>query len=144
MQTVSDFQYKIQQSRSKIAHEYASLGDALNLPKRLQHSVQQKPWPWISGLFFMGIGLPWFLKKSTHTSPQELTSSTALSLEKEKKSSGFSKCALVAASLLQDKTIRSGLFSTARFLFPLVQEAVIDYRSRKQDEKQNTSAENFQ
>ncbi|MFZ4115819.1 MAG: hypothetical protein ACOYK6_03735 [Chthoniobacterales bacterium] len=141
MQTPSDFQYKIQQSRSHITQEYALLKDALNLSKRLEHSIQRKPWSWISGLFFIGVGLPWFLKKSIPLVSQKSDPSPISLVEEEKKTFSFSKVALLAASLLQDKTVRSGLFSTARFLFPLAQEAVANYGARKQNEAKHAPAE---
>jgi hypothetical protein len=133
MQQVSAFQYKIKQSRSKIAHEYAALGDKLNLSKRLQHSVQQKPVAWIAGLFFTGIALPWFFKKSVPPTFQQSTHQPIS--PREKKSSRFSKITFLASPLLQNKTVQAGLVSAISVLFPFVQEVIAEHVYRKQAKK---------
>lgn len=143
MKTASDFQYDIQQSRFKIANEYAALVNTLDVTKSLRYSVQQKPRSWISGFFLMGLSLPWLFKKSTPTHSQELTPSTGPSSKKEKKSSVLSKIVLVATPLLQNKTLRSALLSKACFILPLVQEAIIEYASHRKNKKQEASTCKF-
>ncbi len=137
MQTISDYQYKLQQNRSHIAREYNSLSDSLNIAKRLDQSIQKKPWTWISSLFFVGVALPWFLKKSTPITSQELQLNP--SLENKKKSSFFSKSTLIATSLLKDKTLQLGLISVARLLLPLAQEALLEFGARKKNRRKYSS-----
>lgn len=139
MHTTSDLQYQLQQSRSKIAREYLLLSDSLNVAKRLEESIKKKPWPWISALFFVGTALPWCFKKSTHPHTHELQEPHKIHVnpfqEKKEHSSAFSKCFLLATSLLQDKTVYSGLFSVMRFLLPLGQEAIADYRAKRKSKQ---------
>ncbi|MDH4469414.1 MAG: hypothetical protein QE493_00370 [Verrucomicrobiae bacterium] len=137
MQTISNFQYKIQQSRVQIARDYASFTDSLNVAKRLEHSIQKKPWAWISTLFFAGITLPWMLHKSTPFKSQER--SFIPSLEKQKKTSFLSQSAMLGASLLKDKTLQLGLISVARLLLPIAQEAIVEYRARRKNDREYSS-----
>ena len=136
MQTISDLQHKLQQSRSKIADEYLLLSDSLNVTKRVKYAIRKNPWSWISTFFLIGTSLPWFLKKLTLRNPQKLQ--LPPSQGKAKNSSAFSKGLLLAVSLLQDKTVRSGLFSAVNLLTPLAYEAIARYRDRDKD-KENLS-----
>jgi len=136
MQTTSDLQHKLQQSRSKIAGEYLLLCESLNVTKRIEYAIRKNPRSWISTFFLLGASLPWCLKKLTLRNPQKLQ--VPSSQEKAKNSSAFSKGLLLAVSLLQDKTVRSGLFSAVNLLTPLAYEAIARYRDRDKD-KENLS-----
>ncbi len=136
MQTISDLQHKLQQSRSKIADEYLSLSESLNVTKRIEYVIRKNPLSWISTFFLVGASLPWCLKKMTLRNPQKLQ--VLPSEEKAKNSSAFSRGLFLAVSLLQDKTVRSGLFSAVSLLTPLAYEAIARYRDRDKG-KENLS-----
>ena len=136
MKTASDVQRSIQQSRQRIALEYVALSEELNVASRLRHSVQRKPWAWISGAALTGVALSFFrpshrVKISTPKKPKAAQLSSSTIMEEEKSVSTLSKVIVVTTAILENQTLRAGLFSAARFLYPLLQQAVTNYAARK-------------
>lgn len=141
MKTAFELHNHVRQSRKELAFHYAALKEELNIPRRLRHSIQQKPWYWLGGATVAGLSIA-FLKFPHRSQKSYSKNNTAIPSEQKNSSSRLSDIATTALSLLNNNAVRAGLFSTARYAFPLVQEAVSSYWERRK-EKQASTLKNF-
>ena len=137
MNAASEIQRTIHQNRKHIALEYTALGEELNVANRLRLAVQRKPWTWLSGAALAGMTLS-FLKPTSlaniATAKKSKRRGSSTPTLEDGKTSTFSKAALVTTSLLENKALRSGLITTARFLFPLLQQGLTSHAARKRNQ----------
>lgn len=141
MKTVFEFHQKVRESRERVALHYGTLKEELNIPKRLSHSIQKKPWGWLGGAALVGLTLACLkFPQRREKRVSKAASSPPLSSinSKEHNSSRTNDLATTALSLLNNNAVRAGLFSTARYLFPLIQEALSNYRERKKNQQTAT------
>jgi hypothetical protein len=138
MKTAFDLHHTVRQSRERLTLEYGALKEELNFSKRLRHSIQEKPWPWLAGAALVGLSVA-FLKARPRSKKEasKVSSPDQRSFISEKKvvSSPMGTIGATALSLLQNSTVRTGLFSTARFVIPLAQEAITGYLARKKEKE---------
>ncbi|MBX9742273.1 MAG: hypothetical protein K2W99_01840 [Chthoniobacterales bacterium] len=145
MKTAFELHHTVRQTQKELAFHYVSLKEELNIPKRLRHSIQDKPWHWLCGATLMGLSIvffkkpyqQWKKKGSTTFSSHQLSS-----IEENKKISSLEKSSILmtALSLLSNNAVRTGLVSTARVVFPLAQEALTIYlahRAKKLSQRRN-------
>lgn len=121
--TITDLQKRISDTRHHITLHYEALHHELNLTERLRHSIQQRPWTWLSSALFFG-GIAGFFKRQP--CPQE----HATSLEKNQH---LSKTPLFLGKVSSKNTF----FQAGRFLLPLLKPLVIAYATRKVAEFSN-------
>lgn len=138
MKTVFEFHQKVRESRERVALHYGALKEEINIPKRLSHSIKQKPWGWLGGAALIGLTLT-FVKLPQRRKKRVLKTSSSDSLSsinsKEQNSPRINDLAVTMLTLLNNNAVRTGLFSTARYLFPLIQEALNNYRERKKEKQ---------
>ncbi len=127
MNTTTQLQAKIQQSRATITQEYSSLKNQIQFFGPLQQAVRKKPWSWMSGFFALGFALPSLFKKSssspTFLAPEKL-------VKKKQCFSSLSQLASLAIALLDNPRAHSLLFMAAEFLLPPLKKS---FKKRSQE-----------
>lgn len=138
MKTIFELQQTLRHSREELAFLYGGLREELNVPNLLRHSIRNHPWRWLSGATLTGLSL-FFLKGYPHSDEivPHLVSSKHFQKE-HKKNTSSSRTGLLTGvfTLLNNNAVKAGLWSTARFLFPLAQEVVAHYYLKRQEKRQ--------